>query len=48
MFKLAAMNDPQLTVDEAVYYQLLTDETAMIGSVMQENDNGELETIETI
>jgi hypothetical protein len=49
MFKLAAMNDPQLDVEEAIKYQVLTDKTAMIGMVMQEdNSSGELKKIDTI
>merc|ERR1712038_1348978 len=46
---LAAMNDPQLNIEKATKYQVLTDETAMLGMVMQkDNTSGELKKIDTI
>ena len=39
MFKIAAMNLPEdeLTVENSIKYQVLTDETALFGEVKQEN-----------
>jgi hypothetical protein len=48
MFKFAAMSDLQLTVENAIKYQVLTDETAMIGMVMQKTTKMELKKIDTI
>ena len=49
LFKIAAMNLPELTQDQAIKYQVLSDTTAFIGVVEQENtDGGEAEEIETI
>ena len=39
-FKFAAYNMPDLTTERSVKYQVLTETTAMIGVVKQENSNG--------
>ena len=39
-FKFAAYNMPGLTTEQSVKYQVLTETTAMIGVVKQENSNG--------
>lgn len=48
MFKVCAYNLPELTSQQSIKYQVLSDTTAMIGVVKQERQGGELKEIDTI
>lgn len=46
---MCAMRLPELTTEQSIKYQVLSETTAMVGVVKQENkDGGELEEIDTI
>ena len=47
-FKFAAYSILDLTTEQSVKYQVLSETTAMVGVVKQENSNGELQQIDTI
>ena len=49
LFQFCAMSLPDLTAEQSIKYQVLSDSTAMIGVIKQKNDeNGELRKIDTI
>jgi len=48
IFKVAASKQNKLSVEDAIKYQVLTDSTAFIGVVIQENTSEDLEELEPI